>query len=76
MVQTGWTGHSLGLGTSFNPAGSVHASLGVNIAGVNVGAAAGAGSALQIGASIGSRGVSVSVPFVSFSFSLSPAGGW
>ncbi len=59
---------SCGLGGSINPAGSVYASLGVNINGNNVAVTGSAGPALQLSASLGPNKISVSIPFFSLSF--------
>ena len=77
-AQAGWADHKLGLGADFNPVGSLHASLGANVAGVNISATASVGVSFQIGASIGEHGLSVSIPFVTvgISFSLASIGGW
>jgi RHS repeat-associated protein len=76
--QLGWANHTLGAGVSFNPIGSLNASSGVNFAGVNVSGTVSLGVSFQVGASLGEHGLSVSIPFLTFGISFSPAsiGGW
>jgi RHS repeat-associated protein len=77
-AQAGLADGKFGLGVNYNPLGSAYGSVGVNIAHVNASVTASVGPALQLGLSIGSKGLEVSLPGVSIGVSLSftSFGGW
>jgi RHS repeat-associated protein len=77
-VLAGWAGNNVGAEADLNPLGTIYASNGVDLGGLNISDTASVGLDFQYGISIGANGLSVSVPYFSdtISFSLADIGGW